>query len=224
MSKLEVYEKVAEQYRKEGYAVLVRPDKDQLPDFLKEEGIDLVAQKGSSHIAIQVKAREDLYDVNEAQALVPKFARIRSQNGWSFDLVVFPSAVSEDLPRNGSAQGPEYAKSIIAEAEVLAQSGALRGGLLLAWSAAEAAMREVAQRENIGIDNATPRFIIKSLYANGVISREQYERVGEYLALRNEVVHGFKPTPFGLDAVSFLIDFAKQLLHDGHNTSDGHVS
>ena len=219
MSEVQVLEKVAEQYRKEGYDVVVRPNKDDLPDFLKQEEIDLVAQKGSTQIAIQVKTREQLYDINAAQALVPKFTRIGSRNGWSFDLVVFPSRSSEGLPRNGAAQGPDYAKSIIAEADALIQSGALRGGLVLAWSAAEAAMRDAARRENIEIEDQTPRFLIKSLYANGVVSREQYDRLGEYLALRNGVIHGFQPSPFGPEAVAFLLDFAKQLLPDGRTAS-----
>ena len=83
--------------------------------------------------------------------------------------------------------------------------------VIMAWSALEAAMRETAFRENIEIDNVTARFILESLYSSGIVSRQDFDKISEYLTLRGEVVHGFEPANLPADAPKFLLDFARRL-------------
>lgn len=55
-------------------------------------------------------------------------------------------------------------------------------------------------------------FLLKSLYANGVISRDDYDQVRVCLDVRNQVVHGFPPDNLSLQTTQRLLDFATRLL------------
>lgn len=207
MNQRSLINNVAEQYRNEGYDVSVAPGRDEIPESLRDQGVDLIARKGAESVAVQVKDRGQLYDLKpDEQPRLPP--------GWRFDLVVSPANGADDFPRNGKKTEPAYTMSLVDEVEQLLPIGALRAAILIAWSAAESAMREVARRERIETEQATPRFLLKSLYTNGLISREDFERVGEYMALRNEVVHGFPPENLTADAPRSLTDFARRLLSE----------
>ena len=204
MSKQKLIQQVADKYRREGFDVILTSDDDQLPDFLKGQEVDLIGRKGGESVAIQVKGRDELYDI-------PAFAEtMHAQPGWSFDLVVYPPE-GDEFPRDEAHTAPEYTSALIAEAEQLSSQGAVNAALVIAWSATEAAMREAAQREGIELDKLTPRFVLKTLHADGVITREECKQASEYLDLRNQVVHGFRPAVLPDEAPRFLLDLAKRL-------------
>src|SRR6266436_6490686 len=136
MNEQEMLEKVAQEYREEGYDVVVQPSRDLLPEFLVDGTVDLIAQKGEEHVAVQVKGRRQLYD------LQPPPIKVAVGSGWRFDIVVYPPDASEEVPPNGNDQGTGYANTLIEEAEQLLHPGTLRAALLLGWSAVEASMRE----------------------------------------------------------------------------------
>jgi len=198
--------RVAEQYRRDGYDV--SQNSDLLPAPLRDRGVDLIAWKDNDHVAIQVKNRDQLYD------LVQSTEDADLPPGWRFDLVVYPpKRDSVDVPQNGVPQPPGYALHLIQESEELLKSGSLRAALVLSWSAVEAALREAAQREDIELDGSSLRFALKSLYSAGVIAREDYDQALTYLNLRAEIVHGYQPANLSAEAPRFLLDFARRL-HD----------
>jgi uncharacterized protein YutE (UPF0331/DUF86 family) len=205
MNENELLETAAEEYRKEGYTVHIHPSPNQLPDFLRDEGIDMVAEKGSERIAIQVKSREQLYTI------MPMKEKVDGQPGWGYDIVVLPRELSEEIPQNGKRTDPQFTATLIEEAETLLRAGAVRAAFVIAWSAVEAVMREIASRENIEIEKVTPRFILKSLYSVGIVSRQDFDKLSETMNLRSEVVHGFEPAHLPVDVPKFLLDFARRL-------------
>jgi REase_AHJR-like len=216
MSQRELLEKVAEEYRQEGYDVLVAPTGEQLPEFLADRGVDLLARRGDEHVAVQVKRRDELYD------LVPLPDRVSPPAGWRFDLVVYPRPV-EEVPRNGNEPAAGYAVTLIDEAEQLVTVGTLRAAFLVAWSAAEAAMRENGRRERLCAETDPPRFVVKTLYANGILSREEYDRLQRLYELRNRLVHGVPPDRLGEEDARALIDLARRLLGSGPAQADGQL-
>src|SRR5437773_8696127 len=113
MNENELLEAAAEEYRKEGYTVHLRPSPNQLPDFLRDEGIHMVAEKGTERIAIQVRSREQLYDIK------PMRDKVTAQPGWGYDIVVLPREPSEEIPRNGERHDPQFTATLIEEAENL---------------------------------------------------------------------------------------------------------
>src|SRR4051794_3094551 len=89
---------VAEQYRSEGYEVVVRPGRDQLPESLAGFALDLIARRGKETVAVEVKRRDQLYDVGEHSELV------RALPDWNYDLVVLPNG-------DGDSSGTDAAEA-----------------------------------------------------------------------------------------------------------------
>ena len=214
MSARDVLTNVADQYRKEGYDVVVAPAAEQLPGALADLGVDLVAHRGNERVAVRVKGRHELYDLQP-----PPDARALPQ-GWSLDLVVYPPAASEEIARNGAPETPEYARTLIEEAEQLLQAGALRASFLIAWSAAEAAMRGAVRRAGLALEPETPRFVLKTAYSNGITSRDDYDRLQRGLDLRNRIAHGLPADGLSREDAQFLAEFARGLLPSGAEQTD----
>src|SRR5947207_15726571 len=79
-------QRIADQYRKEGYAVITQPDKDHLPGFAGDFGVDIIATRGDESVLVQVKHDRAAL---EADPNVPVHAGItNAQPGWRYDLVV----------------------------------------------------------------------------------------------------------------------------------------
>ncbi len=208
MDKRAFLEKIGEDYRREGYVVITQPDKDHLPQHLGDLGIDLLARRGQEVVAVQVKSRDQLYDLHDLQQSAE---RLNAEPGWRLDIVVFPPEGGVEIPRDGAEPGVGHIQSLAAEASRALGVGVLRAAFLLAWAAVEAAMREAARREGMAMDREVPHFVLKTLYANGIISREDYDRIENCFSVRNALVHGFAPPAFEAGDVEFLLDFARRL-------------
>jgi hypothetical protein len=169
-------ERVAAQYRAEGYQVVVRPGDDLLPTFAAGFRPDLLATRGAEGVLVRVKRdRSDL----EADPDVSRQAEVtNAQHGWRYDLVV----LSGETPlhralRDGSEPTVEQIEAMLEEAETLC-AGTPRAGFVLAWAGLEAAMRRAAQRAGIG--GAPGTFLstlIRELYAAGWLSLEDFRRL-----------------------------------------------
>ena len=72
-------------------------------------------------------------------------------------------------------------------------------------------MRTSGRSENLEIGDGSPQFVLKTLYSNGVISYEDYNRLRLCLEKRNRLVHGLSVDHLEQDDVQFMIDFARQL-------------
>src|SRR5207248_1964749 len=105
------------------------------------------------------------------------------------ELVVFPPDNGEQLPRHGTELGISDIFSLTEEASRALASGARRAAFLMAWAAVEAAMREAARQEAIPLDTKVPSFVLQTLYVDGPISREDYDRAEQCLRVRNSLVH-----------------------------------
>ena len=87
MTKDEILEQVAEKYRSEGYHVTMAAGTGVVPaeiDHLRGH-IDLIAQKDGEYVAVEVKRRDQLYEINPLEMAVKQYLP-----GWSYDLVVYP--------------------------------------------------------------------------------------------------------------------------------------
>jgi hypothetical protein len=199
-------QRVAEEYRKDGYTVVVRPSRSDLPTFLRQSPVDLLAQNDRESVAVRVVSRDQLYDLN------PPELDSKPAPGWRYDLVVLPIDGKNGesvLERPGVKDAA--ADSLIQEAERLAGAGMMRAAMVMALSAVEVAMRDAARREKIDLAKGTTSFALKTLYTNGLISREELDRASECLSVRNEIVHGLQTKQLTNEDIQFLIRLARQL-------------
>jgi hypothetical protein len=209
MTKEEYRQQVMTDYQQRGYKVFVRPGKALLPEGFEPSQIDMIAVQGDETIAVQVKGRNELYDLADVNELAGK---VESHPGWSYELLVCPATNGQTIPEDGVERGVPLIQSMAEEAEKGLAAGLHRGAFLVAWAAVEAAMREAARREGILVDRETPRFILKMLYSMGVISREDHELIDGYGRVRNAVVHGFEPPTLVAEDTQHLLNFAKRLI------------
>src|SRR5207245_2502471 len=79
-------ERVAKQYKDEGYVVIIHPGKDDLPAFAADLGVDMLVTRGLERALVGVKrSRADV----EADPSVSRRADAISQHpGWRYDLIV----------------------------------------------------------------------------------------------------------------------------------------
>jgi hypothetical protein len=206
MDRADFLKKVGDQYAQAGYAVVANPAPPDLPASLVGLGINLIARKGRETVAVQIKARDELYDLTQS----PVAERVEAIPGWSLDTVVLPA--NGDESPEGAESDPEQIHALVAEAEVGLKSGAVRSAFLVAWAASEAAMREAARRGGLAIDREPPGVLLRSLYSNGLVTREEYDRGEQYSRVRNALAHGYEPQAFGPADVRFLMAFSQRLL------------
>jgi hypothetical protein len=209
MTRHEVLDRVAERYRSEGYDVTMAAATGALPveiDHVRND-VDLIAHRGDEWVVVQVKRRDQLYEISPLAVAIKQ-----NLPDWSYDLVVYPPDGVDGVPLEDGEPDPDYIESLFREAHELLDSGKLRASFLIAWSATESAMRTSARRESLELENGDPRFVLKLLYSNGIISFDVYERFGRCLDDRNRLVHGLPVSNLEADDVRFMVECARHLL------------
>ncbi len=195
----------AEEYRSKGYEVSREAQLDFLPDFRT----DLVARKGDEVKVIEVKSRASL----AADHKISELARvIHSKPGWSFELLMVGEPEKLDSPEGAQSFEDETIIQRIEEAEKALGAGLPEAAFLLAWSACEAAIRELLTVQGISnSDITTPGYVLDQSLFHGVISREEYQNLTDMRKYRNAIVHGFSVSDFSDDLVTELIEITRRL-------------
>ncbi len=198
--------KTAEEYRSRGYEVSEGTPLDFLPGFRA----DLVARKGEEVKVIEVKARSSL----GANPKIAELARIIDANpGWSFELLLVGEPEKLDSPEGAHSVDGENITQRIEEAEKALAAGLSEAAFLLAWSACEAAARELIAAEgapDAGI--ATASYVLDQATFQGVISRDEYNNLTGMRKYRNAIVHGFSVDDFSDELVTNLIETVRRML------------
>ena len=199
-------QKTAEEYRSNGYEVQLEAFLDFFPNFRA----DLLVRKGDEVKVIEVKARPSL----AADPRVSELAKlIESKPGWSFELVLVGEPEKVDSPAGALAFEGEGIVRRLEQAERSLGAGIPEAAFLLAWSACEAAARELIAAEGISDRRITsPRFVLDQAVFLGVISREEYDNLVGMLQYRNAIVHGFDPGDFSVEFVTGLIETVRRII------------
>jgi hypothetical protein len=209
MTKDETLERVIEKYESEGYRVTRAAGTGAVPAEIAHlrSQIDLIAQREGEYVVIEVKRRDQLYEINPLEMAIQ-----RDLPGFRYDLVVYPPSGVDGIPLEDGEPDSEYVESLLEEAHQLLDIGKSRGAFLVASSAIESTMRNAARRERLDIGAGDPRFVLKTLYSNGVMSYEDYDRLIHCLDKRNRLVHGLSAGSLEPNDVRFMVEFARHLL------------
>lgn len=179
-------EQIANEYKDKGYEVVVEPEVRQLPGPLAGFRPDLVVRRGDEVVVIEVKSRASLGDPR-LQALAEA---VRSQPGWRFELVLLRPELGPPGTREWTDADVMHTLS---QVETLLGSGHQEAALLLAWSAAEAALRLLAHKERLELEREDAPYLLKLLVSRAALTRAQYDLLWDVLQSRNAVAHGLKP-------------------------------
>lgn len=206
--------KTAEEYRSRGYEVLAEASLDFLPGFTA----DLLVRKGDEVKVIEVKSRPSL----AADPKVSELARIiESKPGWTFELLLVGEPEKLDSPEGARSFEGESIGHRLEEAEKALQAGFPEAAFLLAWSAHEAAIREMIAEQGVAESTITgPGYVLDQAVFNGVISREDYRTLKEMLKYRNAIVHGFSLSDFRVEMVVGLLNTGRRIITPTLETKD----
>jgi hypothetical protein len=203
-------EEIARQYRDQGYEVALQPRGEDLPESLDGLEPDLIARTDDETVIVQVKSREDLGRDHRLQHLA---ARIHEQPGWRLDFVVSsPQRWPDDVPTDALERNDSELRVLVQTASSLLLQGELEAAHLIAWSAMEGAMRELARQSVIELESKDPPFILKTLYSEGPLSRGDYKKLDESRRIRNAVAHGLRHESLTPRLVQFTVKATERLL------------
>jgi len=216
--------RIAGEYRSEGYDVVTHPGAERLPAFATDLGVDILATRGDEKVLVQV--RRDRGEV-EADQRVQRLADVILANPpWRNDLVILQTddpikrairEVGEPSPEK-IAEMLDSIESLLKTYDSASHLPNLRNAignsaLVMAWAALEAAMRHVCREIELYIPKYTPGDLLRTLYSNGVLSREQFEFLRETMRIRNEIVHGLNSQAIDIEIIQKIREVTRWLLH-----------
>jgi hypothetical protein len=196
---------VARDYQSRGYEVTVEPEPGKLPAALARFRPDIVAHKADETVVVEVKSRGSLADP-ELQELAKA---VRAQPGWRFELVVLKP---DPGPPGTKSWNAEDVANGLRQVEAILGSGHPEAALLLAWSAAEATLRLLADKEGLVRERDDALYLLKLLATRAVITRDQHDLLWKVLELRNAVAHGQKPPELDPATIQDLSEAVSALL------------
>jgi uncharacterized protein YutE (UPF0331/DUF86 family) len=202
-------QEVARRYERKGYEVQVEPRGFVIPGGPPDYRPDLVARRGDECIIVEVSSGASLSHNPQLTAVVQA---IEVTPGWKFELVRTPTP-TEPTPGELAIMSRAQAESLVDAANSIATVDTYGAALILAWSAAEAAMRYAAEHLQVSLAELKPRDVPKQLVAYGLLPRADLELLSQASDARNALAHGFTPgQPVSSEMVQGVLRIAKTLL------------
>ena len=199
-------DKKAAEYRSRGYEV----EKDCPLDFLSGFRADLVVRKDDEVRVIEVKSRTSLARSPGMKELAET---LHDMPGWSYDLLLVGEPEKLESPEGAHSFTEEEIRQRLAEADEVLERGSGAAAYLLAWSACEAAIRNLIENEGISITRVTTAaYVLDLAVMHGVISLEEHDYLTDMMKYRNAIAHGFDVNGFSDQKVTELIEVVLRLL------------
>lgn len=181
-------ERVAAGYEAWGYRITYEPASEQLPPTIAGYRPDFLAEREGEHIVVEVRREPGVADEERYRELAES---VRDIPGWRLDLVVVGSSDTLPLTAGLPVLPARGAERRYEEARQLAEDGHEDAALLIAWSATEAALRLLAERNAVPVQRSNTPRLLKQLVSLGVLGRSQYDVLWSLYQQRNAVAHGF---------------------------------
>lgn len=200
---------IVREYKEKGYKVLLNPKSSDIPDFLANFRPDIVAYGPEENVVVEVKSKSSL---SGDKNLVLLSEAVNSVSGWRFELVVTNSkktAVVGDIAEEPSVEELRVHLSAVRQLLSIQQKEA---ATLLVWAVTEASMRLLAKQQSIELESNSPVFVMKTLFSQGVLSRDDYELLQEAMQFRNSLAHGYWSVEPEQDYASKLVNKVEEFI------------
>jgi hypothetical protein len=122
-----------------------------------------------------------------------------------------PETSVEKAAQYDAEPSDEQFAQILKTADELSEKGYSPYACAVAWGGLEAAMRRMRGDAEL-YGRTTPSEQMRTLYGNGFLSREQFERLRESYKIRSQVVHGLVPGEVDPDLVRYVSTTARYLV------------
>ena len=192
--------KTAQEYRSKGYEVM----REAQLDFFPGVTADILVRKDCQTKVIEVKTRSSLAARNHITELAKV---IEAKPCWSFELILVGEPHKLHSPKGARSVKGEGIDLLIEQARRSLEAGLPAAAFLVAWSAAEATIRELLTEEVAPSDTVTsPLHVLDLGVFNGILTRSDYDALEHMRKYRNAIVHGFSVDDFSEDMVIRLIE------------------
>jgi Holliday junction resolvase len=203
---------LAREYRKLGYAVIIEPTEDQLPDFLATLQPDMIANNKRENVVFAVKSQRTLPTSLELKDIAQA---VQGKKDWRFELVVTNPREKDGITTaSDSLLNRSEVLYRLQEAQHLSEQEHGEAAFLLVWSAAEAVLRRLVVKAAIAPERDTSEAIAKNLFAYGLLDKEQYETLVEGVKVRNSLMHGYQNPQAYAIILNKLLHITEQLLKE----------
>ena len=208
-----VLERIASEFRLQGYDVLVEPRGSELPVFLADAMPDLIAHRENEHLVIEVKRSPKDADREQLRILAE---RIAQQAGWQFVLMA-PGREEQSDTSELTTADESAIRELLKEADAISQLSMPAAALMSAWAAAEGAARLVITRSGIRVSRSDTASLVRTLASEGLITDEDFRLLNDARQLRSAIAHGRQPVrgdaaSRAQQATRDLIQFASRML------------
>lgn len=211
-SERQALRRVAREYQRDGYEVLIEPSTEMLPDWLGSFQIDLLASNKDEHVVVEIKSQPNL----NAPPPVDALARaVESHAGWRLDFVVVNSRGAKLTHERERLLDEKELGRRIEMASKLQDEGLYEAAMLMLWSAIEGALRRSAVLAGILIESFDTIALLKQLHFQGLLTADQYRSLRGAADIRNATAHGLKSRAPSSDSLEALKDLANDLLRAG---------
>lgn len=178
--------KIARRYWAEGYDVIISPSVSERPESLRDFVIDLLAKRENEFVIVEVKKSTSEKPDPRLRALAEAVSRLPN---YRLDFV---AAGKTSQPGRKDWLGTEELRNRIDEAVRLFGMGFSEASILLLWSATEGALRLLSDRQHVSARSESPLVMVKTLYAQGVLDKSQYNLLEQAVQYRNAATHGYR--------------------------------
>lgn len=200
---------IARRYIRQGYSVRIEPSEEELPGFLKEFQPDMIVTTPEGKQVIEVlnlgHIRPDGYWERLRQA-------VEGHPGWSVQAVLDRQREEELTGTEMPVLSQEEIEARLATSEQLADQGLLESALIVAWSAAEAALLLMGRKTGLEIPYQGAAPLLTLLLAESNLNRKDYDTLMHILRLRNQAAHGFRTEGLDASVCNQLAEITRRLI------------
>ncbi len=202
-------QKIAREYRQRGYRVIVEPDANDLPEFLAPLPLDMVALGATENVVVEVRTQESLVDKPRLDAIAKA---LKGRSGWRYELIVTnPRDKTLLKVKDARLLATNDIRYRLNEARQLSEQEHGEAAFLMLWSALEAILRGLAQREQVAAEKLSIVQLVKTLFVYGLLDRSHYESLQDGLEIRTQITHGFKEQKSLVKSFRDLFRLAEEL-------------
>lgn len=200
---------VADDYTRQGYAVLIEPSGDQLPDFLQGFRPDMIVHTPDGSLVVEVKGAAHQRDADYWKRMTEA---VKSHPGWRFHFVMDNRREEELASSIQPVLSEEEVTSRLQAGRQLAEQGLLDSALVVVWATLEALLRQMSRTAGVQPSNQGSGPLITALLTQSSLDRSDYETLMRILAARNQAAHGFRVSDLNPELLAQAQSLAQRLL------------
>ena len=172
---------LASEYEEKGYQVVIEPNPESLPPFLKEYHPDLIARNGKDNVVVEVMSFATVVNSDKLSELAQA---IQETPEWRLELVMV-----NPKPSRRVGSGPEAGiQERLETVSQLRDEGYFQAALIALLSALEATLELSDAATQASRKERPASAIARSLHKQGRLSPEEYKAVTLGLNLRNSIL------------------------------------